>query len=173
MRRSSRQSIADPVSIVLVLLLRLRQVCNHPALITEREGGMEAAGHTRAEVEVERARKFFGEGFVSKVKAKIRDLETERMEVELTVCELGPSSNANNLTRYSNPGMTVKVARSRNVRSASTFSQMVSSLGVVIYSVASASVSLAPLAVTLAATQGLPHDQRVSSITLLQTTRRT
>ncbi|KAF9652417.1 hypothetical protein BDM02DRAFT_3109440 [Thelephora ganbajun] len=69
---------------VLVLLLRLRQICNHPALISEREEDLEAAGRTRAEAEVERAIKSFGAGFVAKVKAKIRDLETERMEVELT-----------------------------------------------------------------------------------------
>jgi len=84
---------------VLVLLLRLRQICNHPALISEREEDLEAVGRTRAEAEVERAVKSFGAGFVSKVKAKIRDLETERMEVELTVRELGLPSTIDDLTK--------------------------------------------------------------------------
>lgn len=70
------------------MLLRLRQICNHPALITERGEDLQVAGRTRAEAEVERAIKSFGKGFVGKVKAKIRDLENERMEVELTVREL-------------------------------------------------------------------------------------
>ena len=80
------------------MLLRLRQICNHPALITEREEGLEAMGRTRAEAEVERAVKSFGPGFVPKVKAKLRDLETERMEAELTVRGLGPSSSVDDLT---------------------------------------------------------------------------
>lgn len=71
------------------MLLRLRQICNHPALISEREGDPEAAGRTRAEAEVARAVKSCGAEFVAKVKTKIRDLETERMEAELTVRELG------------------------------------------------------------------------------------
>jgi len=83
---------------VLVLLLRLRQICNHPALISERED-TDAAGRTRAEAEVERAIKSFGAGFVSKVRAKIRDLETERMEVELTVRGLDPPPSMDNLTK--------------------------------------------------------------------------
>jgi SNF2 family DNA or RNA helicase len=70
---------------VLVLLLRLRQICNHPALISEREEDTELTGRTRADAEVERAVKSFGEEFAAKVRAKIRDLETERMEAELTV----------------------------------------------------------------------------------------
>lgn len=73
---------------MLVLLLRLRQICNHPALISEREEGTETAGRTRADAEVEKAIKSFGEEFVHKVRAKIRELETERMEAELTVREL-------------------------------------------------------------------------------------
>ena len=67
------------------MLLRLRQVCNHPALISDREEDLEAAGRTRAEAEVARATRSFGAGFVARVRAKIRNLETERMEVELTV----------------------------------------------------------------------------------------
>jgi len=74
---------------VLVLLLRLRQICNHPALISEREEDVEAAGRSRAEAEVARAMKSCGAGFVAKVRTKIQDLETERMEAELTVRELG------------------------------------------------------------------------------------
>jgi SNF2 family DNA or RNA helicase len=86
------QSVSYLIFTVLVLLLRLRQICNHPALISKREDDPEAAGRTRAEAEVERAIKSFGAGFVAKVRAKIRDLETERMEAELTVRELGSSS---------------------------------------------------------------------------------
>ena len=67
-------------------------------MITEREASYEAAGRTRAEAEVERAIKSFGAGFVSKVRVKIRDLETERMEVELTVRELDPSSSVDDST---------------------------------------------------------------------------
>ena len=89
----------DTVYTVLVLLLRLRQICNHPALISEREGGPEAVGRTRAEAEVARAVRSFGEDFVSKVRAKIRDLETERMEVELTVRGLDPSPSVGDLTK--------------------------------------------------------------------------
>lgn len=81
-------AIFNFVSTVLVLLLRLRQICNHPALITERGEDFDAVGRTRAEAEVERAVKSFGAGFVAKVREKIRDLETERMEAELTVCKL-------------------------------------------------------------------------------------
>lgn len=80
---------------MLVLLLRLRQICNHPALISEREEDLEAAGRTRADAEVERATKSLGVEFVAKVRAKIRDLETERMEAELTVRELALFSRAN------------------------------------------------------------------------------
>ena len=91
--------MSDQILIVLVLLLRLRQVCNHPALISERAEDLEAAGRSRAEAEVERAIKSFGAGFVAKVRTKIRDLETERMEVELTVRGFDPSSSAAGLTR--------------------------------------------------------------------------
>jgi len=99
MRQNIGQSIADPLFPVLVLLLRLRQICNHPALITERGEDLEAAGRTWAEAEVERAIKSFGAGFASKVKGKIRDLETERMEAELTVGELESSLSADNLKK--------------------------------------------------------------------------
>lgn len=81
------------------MLLRLRQICNHPALISKREDDLEAAGRTRAEAEVERAKQSFGAGFVAKVRAKIQDLETERMEAELTVRELDSPLNVDNLTK--------------------------------------------------------------------------
>lgn len=84
---------------MLVLLLRLRQICNHPALISEREEDLEAAGRTRADAEVERATKSIGVEFVAKVRAKIRDLETERMEAELTVRELTSFSTLSKLTK--------------------------------------------------------------------------
>ena len=93
------QSTSYLIFTVLVLLLRLRQICNHPALISKGEEDPEATGRTRAEAEVERAMKSFGAGFVAKVRAKIRDLETERMEVELTVRELDSPSSVDNLTR--------------------------------------------------------------------------
>ena len=82
-----------------MLLLRLRQICNHPALISAREEDLEAASRTRAEAEVERALKSFGAGFVARVKAKIQDLETERMEVELTVYKLNSPLSVDNLTK--------------------------------------------------------------------------
>jgi hypothetical protein len=81
------------------MLLRLRQICNHPALISAREEDPEMEGRTRAEAEVGRATKLLGDGFVTKVRAKIRDLETERMEAELTVCEPAPSLRVNKLTK--------------------------------------------------------------------------
>lgn len=92
-------TMSDQILTVLVLLLRLRQVCNHPALISERAEDLEAAGRSRAEAEVERATNSFGAGFAAKVRAKIRDLETERMEVELTVRGLYPGSSALGLTK--------------------------------------------------------------------------
>ena len=97
MRPTFYQSISHLVFTVLVLLLRLRQICNHPALITKREDDLEAAGRTRAEAEVERARKSFGPEFVAKVRAKIQELETERMEIELTVRESYLPSSADYL----------------------------------------------------------------------------
>jgi SNF2 family DNA or RNA helicase len=84
---------------VLVLLLRLRQICNHPALISEREEDLEAGGRTRADAEVERATKSVGVEFVAKVRAKIHDLETERVEAELTVRELPLCLCVNNLMK--------------------------------------------------------------------------
>jgi len=82
------------LSPVLVMLLRLRQICNHPALISEREQDLEALGRTRADAEVERANKAFGGDFVVKVRSKIRELETERMEAELTVRNFVPLRSA-------------------------------------------------------------------------------
>lgn len=81
----SRIDLSLTLSPVLVMLLRLRQICNHPALISEREEDLEGMGRTRAEAEVERANKAFGGDFVAKVRSKIRELEAERMEAELTV----------------------------------------------------------------------------------------
>ena len=81
------------------MLLRLRQICNHPALISEREGDLEVLGRTRADAEVERAVKSFGEEFVAKVRTKIRDLETERMEAELTVRGLALPCSVGRLTK--------------------------------------------------------------------------
>lgn len=83
--RSFRQFVTDPLPLVLVILLHLRQVCNHPALISGREEDPEAAGRIRAETEATRAVRSFGAKFVARVKAKIRDLKTKRTEVELTV----------------------------------------------------------------------------------------
>lgn len=68
-------------------------------MISERGEDLEAAGRTRAYAEVERATKSLGVEFVAKVRTKISDLETERMEAELTVCELALFSSVNNLVR--------------------------------------------------------------------------
>jgi len=69
--------------------------------------------------------------------------------------------------------MKVKMVKLRNVRSVSTSSQTVSSLGAVIYSVANALVSLVLFIVTSTAAQDFSHKKRVFSIAPLRITRRT
>ncbi|KAG6905532.1 hypothetical protein DXG01_002192 [Tephrocybe rancida] len=74
---------------VLVLLLRLRQICSHPSLI--QEGGTayvspeeteDETGSTASNAELARARKFVSAEFVEKMKANFKTSALERMEAE-------------------------------------------------------------------------------------------
>jgi SNF2 family DNA or RNA helicase len=75
---------------VLVLLLRLRQICSHPALIQEGEAALIApdemddliAPETRDELS--RARNLVGLEFVAKMKLKLKETALRRMEAEKT-----------------------------------------------------------------------------------------
>lgn len=75
---------------VLVLLLRLRQVCSHPSLIQEnglayiRPG--EEADRSNRNAELLRAVETIGSGFVERVREKYRQIAMERMEAEKQVC---------------------------------------------------------------------------------------
>ncbi|KAJ2912392.1 hypothetical protein MD484_g8028, partial [Candolleomyces efflorescens] len=72
---------------VLVLLLRLRQICSHPCLILENVGAFvpaEDVDHSKPEVanELTRARKLMSEQFVNEMKDKMRRVVLQRMEAE-------------------------------------------------------------------------------------------
>ena len=75
---------------VLVLLLRLRQICSHPCLILENVGAFvpaEDVDHSKPEVanELTRARKLMSEQFVNEMKDKMRRVVLQRMEAEKKV----------------------------------------------------------------------------------------
>lgn len=73
---------------VLVLLLRLRQICSHPALI--QENGVALAGPDELDEtlspatrgELSRAAALVGPEFVAKMKFKLKELTLRRMEAE-------------------------------------------------------------------------------------------
>lgn len=76
---------------VLVMLLRLRQICAHPALITE--GGAayvvgdqeDANGHN---AELTRAQRLMGLDFVLRMREKFKQVALERMAAEKAVSRL-------------------------------------------------------------------------------------
>ena len=73
---------------VLVLLLRLRQICNHPVLITDDNTEHTDSLLDEANVvssEYDRALRLVGPEFVAKMNAKLMRLATERMEAEKRV----------------------------------------------------------------------------------------
>ncbi|KAJ2936849.1 hypothetical protein H1R20_g266, partial [Candolleomyces eurysporus] len=72
---------------VLVLLLRLRQICSHPCLILEDVGAFvpaEDVDHSKPAVanELSRARKLMSEEFVDEMKAKMKQVVLQRIEAE-------------------------------------------------------------------------------------------
>ncbi|KAH8914517.1 hypothetical protein BT69DRAFT_1357783 [Atractiella rhizophila] len=66
---------------VLVMLLRLRQLCNHPCLITE-EMNPYALSPKELKAEVSRAAKYEGYDFVTLLKRTLRDRYEAKMEAE-------------------------------------------------------------------------------------------
>lgn len=75
---------------VLVLLLRMRQVCNHPALIIDPDATAENSGtaggsSVDAISEYDRAIKVLGAEWVRNTVAKVEELAVEKMEAELQV----------------------------------------------------------------------------------------
>lgn len=90
--KRSWQSACRNYSQVLVLLLRLRQVCSHPCLIQEDGGAFIAADEFDDESakpenceELSRARRLLGPEFVSKVKENFKQAALARMAVEKEV----------------------------------------------------------------------------------------
>jgi SNF2 family DNA or RNA helicase len=75
---------------VLVLLLRLRQICSHPALIQEGEAALIAPDEMDESItleirdELSRARNLVGLEFVAKMKLKLKEVALRRMEAEKT-----------------------------------------------------------------------------------------
>ncbi|KAL0578872.1 hypothetical protein V5O48_003105, partial [Marasmius crinis-equi] len=75
-------------SQVLVLLLRLRQICSHPCLIQEGGGAFimpdEVENETRPEIrrELARARDLVSPAFVTKLKEKLKDEALKRIQAE-------------------------------------------------------------------------------------------
>ena len=74
---------------VLVLLLRLRQICTHTSLITEQDGviiddELENMDEDKRD-DVIKAHSELGREFVDKLKKKLRDIALERMAAEKKV----------------------------------------------------------------------------------------
>lgn len=73
---------------VLVLLLRLRQICSHPALIQEGETAlvspdeMDETITPKTRDELSRARSLVGLEFVAKMKMKLKETALRRIEAE-------------------------------------------------------------------------------------------
>lgn len=74
---------------VLVLLLRLRQVCAHPCLITESGAAFISPGEVEDTngiyAELARAQRSMGLDFVVNMKEKFKGLALERMQAENAV----------------------------------------------------------------------------------------
>lgn len=66
---------------VLVMLLRLRQICSHPALITDPETSMEILGSNSSEYD--RAVKTMGRQWVQNTVSRLADVAAQRMTAEL------------------------------------------------------------------------------------------
>lgn len=79
---------------VLVLLLRLRQICSHASLISEDGDAFvqphEVGNDFQLEfaTELSRARRLVSEEFVAKMKAKYKNEALARMETEKLVCQM-------------------------------------------------------------------------------------
>lgn len=73
---------------VLVLLLRLRQICSHPSLIQEDgvtyiDSGNQEAGEKHTELV--RAERLMGNDFVQRITAKFKQVMLDRMAAEKAV----------------------------------------------------------------------------------------
>lgn len=73
---------------VLVLLLRLRQICSHPSLIQEDgvtyiDGSSQEAGEKHTEIV--RAERLMGKDFVQCIRAKFKQVMLDRMAAEKAV----------------------------------------------------------------------------------------
>lgn len=83
------RSDAHFFSLVLVLLLRLRQICVHPALIQEgEEAGIDLSdfdvNHDKSS-ELARAKRLVSEDFVERMKKKLKEVSLERIAAEQQV----------------------------------------------------------------------------------------
>lgn len=77
---------------MLVLLLRLRQICSHPALIQEnaeafiiQDDDCDEGAPAEARTELARARELVSGDFVARMKYKRREIALKRMDAEKQV----------------------------------------------------------------------------------------
>jgi hypothetical protein len=107
-------------SQVLVLLLRLRQICAHPSLIQEDGVAYMAPGETDSKPEISteltRARRLVSPAFVAAMKAKFKASAIQRMEAEKEVSGFVSSQLERDSQGYSPPMPLLKM---KNVPSAS------------------------------------------------------
>jgi hypothetical protein len=91
--------LTNLIPIVLVLLLRLRQVCSHPSLIQEDgigyfdagEGGGEREEHAR-QAELVRAEQLLGKSFVERMQAMFRQAMLDRIAAEKQVSRVATNN---------------------------------------------------------------------------------
>ena len=77
------------LSLVLVILLRLRQICVHPALIQEGEDAVlelsDFGVNHGKNSELARAKRLVSEDFVERMKKKLKEISLERTAAEKQV----------------------------------------------------------------------------------------
>jgi SNF2 family DNA or RNA helicase len=80
--------ILTSLFIVLVMLLRLRQICSHPALVQEEGTEVVLDVHADEDLtpELVKARRVLGSGFVAKMQHKMKTRALERIAAEKEVC---------------------------------------------------------------------------------------
>ncbi len=112
---------------MLVLLLRLRQVCSHPCLI--QEGGFafaepaELADTDDREPELTRARQLVSLDFVHRMREKFKQVAAERMAAEQKVGKSLVDPNVLWVTTFLS-SLRMPHSRTKNVPSALTTIQM-------------------------------------------------
>lgn len=89
---------------VLVLLLRLRQICSHTSLITELDGVIadedyDKTNESHAE-QLARAESLVSRDFVLKMQTKFKELAIQRIEAEQQVCYIYAPQHASYLLLY-------------------------------------------------------------------------